>query len=134
MTARMGWVIALACQLGVCAAALGQDTLTEGGVQYRVTQRTERRPVADVTYQERRSTVYREEIASETRDIQRIVQVPVTEYVWEPYWVNRWNPFATPYIARFPRTTPLLGPTAKQLRLRMSSTRGGLEVTWNAPP
>jgi hypothetical protein len=40
--------------------------------------------------------------------------------------------FATPYIARFPRTTPLLGPTARQLRLRMSSTRGGLEVTWNA--
>jgi hypothetical protein len=42
--------------------------------------------------------------------------------------------FATPYIARFPRTTPLLGPTARQLRLRMSSTRGGLEVTWNAGP
>ena len=42
--------------------------------------------------------------------------------------------FATPYIARFPRTTPLLGPTARQLRLRMSSTRGGLEVTWNAAP
>jgi hypothetical protein len=42
--------------------------------------------------------------------------------------------FATAYIARFPRTTPLLGPTARQLRLRMSSTRGGLEVTWNAGP
>jgi hypothetical protein len=41
--------------------------------------------------------------------------------------------FATPYIARFPRTTPLLGPNAKQLRLRMSSTRGGLEVNWKAP-
>ena len=41
--------------------------------------------------------------------------------------------FATPYIARFPRTTPIFGPTAKQVRLRMSSTRGGLEVTWQAP-
>jgi hypothetical protein len=41
--------------------------------------------------------------------------------------------FATPYIARFPRTTELFGPTAKQVRLRMSSTRGGVEVTWNAP-
>jgi len=40
--------------------------------------------------------------------------------------------FATPYIARFPRTTQLFGPTARQLRLRMSSTRGGLEVTWKA--
>lgn len=41
--------------------------------------------------------------------------------------------FATPYIARFPRTTPILGPAAKQVRLRMSSPRGGLEVVWRAP-
>jgi hypothetical protein len=40
--------------------------------------------------------------------------------------------FATSYVARFPRTTPLLGPDARQLRLRMSSTRGGLEVNWSA--
>jgi hypothetical protein len=42
--------------------------------------------------------------------------------------------FATPYIVRFPRTTPLFGPTTRQLRLRMSSTRGGLEVVWIATP
>jgi hypothetical protein len=41
--------------------------------------------------------------------------------------------FATPYIARFPHTTPLMGPSARQVRLRMSSARGGLEVTWKAP-
>jgi len=41
--------------------------------------------------------------------------------------------FATPYVARFPRTTPLFGPTAKQVRLRISSTRGGLELAWQAP-
>jgi hypothetical protein len=41
--------------------------------------------------------------------------------------------FATPYIARFPRTTPLFGPSARQIRLRMSSPRGGLEVAWRAP-
>jgi hypothetical protein len=40
--------------------------------------------------------------------------------------------FATPYVARFPRTTPILGQGAKRVRLRMSSTRGGLEVDWNA--
>lgn len=40
--------------------------------------------------------------------------------------------FATPYIARFPRTTPLFGPEAKRVRLRMTSTRGSLEVDWNA--
>ena len=41
--------------------------------------------------------------------------------------------FATPYIARFPRTTPILGPAAKQVRLRLSSTRGGVEVDWKSP-
>jgi hypothetical protein len=40
--------------------------------------------------------------------------------------------FATPYVVRFPRTTPIFGPTSKQVRLRMSSTRGGLEVDWTA--
>jgi hypothetical protein len=96
----MGWVTAIVWQLAACAAAFGQsDVVTEGGVQYRVTNRVERKPVTDVRYEERRSTVYREEITSETRDYERIVQLPVTEYVWEPYWVNRWNLFATPYIA-----------------------------------
>jgi len=41
--------------------------------------------------------------------------------------------FATPYIARFPREASIFGPAAKQVRLRMSSTRGGLEVKWIAP-
>ena len=50
-------------------------------------------------YEERKSTVYREEVSTQTRDIERVVQIPVTEYEWEAYWVNRWNPFATPYIA-----------------------------------
>nr|HEX4313742.1 hypothetical protein [Kofleriaceae bacterium] len=41
--------------------------------------------------------------------------------------------FTTAYVARFPRTTPLLGPGITQLRLRMSSERGGVELTWLAP-
>ena len=40
--------------------------------------------------------------------------------------------FATPYIARFPRTRPILGPVAKHVRLRMSSKRGGLELDWTS--
>jgi hypothetical protein len=43
------------------------------------------------------------------------------------------NDFAVAYIARFPTTTPLLGPTARSLRLRMTSERGGVEVAWLAP-
>lgn len=38
--------------------------------------------------------------------------------------------FATPYIARFPRTTPLLGPDVRTVRLRMTSERGGVELDW----
>lgn len=41
--------------------------------------------------------------------------------------------FATPYIARFPREAAIFGPAVKQVRLRMSSPRGGLEVVWKAP-
>jgi hypothetical protein len=41
--------------------------------------------------------------------------------------------FATAYIARFPRDKPLLGPGVKQLRLRMSSARGSIELVWKAP-
>ena len=41
--------------------------------------------------------------------------------------------FAQPYIARFPRAQPVLGPSVRSLRLRMSSERGGVEVAWNAP-
>ena len=40
--------------------------------------------------------------------------------------------FATAYVARFPRTTPLFGPGARQVRLRMTSTRGGVEVEWKS--
>jgi hypothetical protein len=41
--------------------------------------------------------------------------------------------FATPYVARFPRTASIFGPAARQVRLRLSSTRGGLEVLWKSP-
>jgi hypothetical protein len=38
--------------------------------------------------------------------------------------------FATPYVVRFPRSAHVFGPASKQVRLRMSSARGGLEVDW----
>jgi len=40
--------------------------------------------------------------------------------------------FATPYVARFPRTTPLFGPNVRAIRLRMSSERGGVELAWSS--
>lgn len=41
--------------------------------------------------------------------------------------------FAVPYIARFPRTTPVLGDGVHRVRLRISSERGGAQVEWTAP-
>jgi hypothetical protein len=41
--------------------------------------------------------------------------------------------FSTAYIVRFARTAALLGPSAKQIRLRMSGERGGVEVVWESP-
>jgi len=41
--------------------------------------------------------------------------------------------FATAYIARFPRTQPVLGPNIHAIKLRMSSERGGVELVWAAP-
>ena len=41
--------------------------------------------------------------------------------------------FTIAYVARFPRTTPVLGADVHRVRLRMSSERGGVQVTWLAP-
>ncbi|MGE0867965.1 MAG: hypothetical protein AB7P03_05375 [Kofleriaceae bacterium] len=40
--------------------------------------------------------------------------------------------FATAYIARFPRTAPVLGPDVRALTLRMSNPRGGVSLVWVA--
>jgi hypothetical protein len=40
--------------------------------------------------------------------------------------------FSTSYVARFPRTRQLLGPNTHQVRLRMSSERGGVQLAWAA--
>jgi hypothetical protein len=38
--------------------------------------------------------------------------------------------FAVAYVARFAPEAAVLGPTARALRLRMSSERGGVELAW----
>ncbi|HVK89359.1 MAG TPA: hypothetical protein VM513_34790 [Kofleriaceae bacterium] len=41
--------------------------------------------------------------------------------------------FAQAYVVRFPREANILGPGVRQVRLRMSSARGGLTLQWDAP-
>ena len=38
--------------------------------------------------------------------------------------------FTHAYIARFPKTAKLLGPGVAKVQLKLSSTRGGIEMTW----
>ena len=41
--------------------------------------------------------------------------------------------FATAYVVRFPRTLDVLRQGAKQFSIIMASTRGGVELVWQAP-
>lgn len=85
--------------LAHAAAADEVRFFQEGGTLYRETRRVVQRPVVETRTQQVTRTVYREEVTSETRDSVRTYYTPVTEYVCEPYVANRWNPFATPYVA-----------------------------------
>jgi hypothetical protein len=40
--------------------------------------------------------------------------------------------FAKAYVVRFPRDKALLGPGIKRMRMRISSSRGGLDLVWSA--
>jgi hypothetical protein len=40
--------------------------------------------------------------------------------------------FSQAYVARFPRTATVLGPAVKMIRLRMSGSRGGVELSWRS--
>jgi len=42
--------------------------------------------------------VCREQLTPGTQEAPRASWTLVTEYRLEPYWVNRWNPFAEPYL------------------------------------
>ena len=69
------------------------------GVTYRETRRVESCPVVETRAETSTQTVYREQCITEMRDTVRESWTPVTEYRWEAFWVNRWNPLAKPYMA-----------------------------------
>ena len=69
------------------------------GVTWRETRRTVEDRVPVSRMEERTETVYREEFTTEMRDTPRTSRIAVTEYRWEAFWVNRWNPLAQPYPA-----------------------------------
>ena len=81
------------------AAAQEVKVYENGGVKWQETRQVVPRPVYETKMVEQKQTVYREEIKTEQQTTYRNFQVPITEYHWEPYWANRWNPFSAPYLA-----------------------------------
>lgn len=88
--------------IAVCASAnlaAAQDIETDAsGRQWRVSRITSKRPVSETHLEERPYTVYTEKLHTEYHPTARTVLTPVTEYHWEPYLANRWNPFAAPTV------------------------------------
>jgi hypothetical protein len=70
----------------------------EGGVTYRETTRTVRRPVLQTEWHEREQTVYRPQIRTDSRSTLRTYTTPVTQHEWITRMHGRWNPFVQPYF------------------------------------
>ena len=98
----------LVLSLNGWTSALGDEVryYEKDGVTYRETRRVVQRPILETQTRESTRTVYREEYTTQMRESVRKRWTPVTEYRQEAYWVNRWNPFAQPYVAHryVPRT------------------------------
>jgi hypothetical protein len=93
-----GWLAVLAATGQLRAADVRY--YAENGITYRETRYTVQHPVTETVLVDQARTVYREKVATTLQDSVRTVQVPVTEYRSETFMVNRWNPFATPYMAQ----------------------------------
>ena len=70
----------------------------ENGITYRETTQTIRRPLPETKLESQEVTVYREQLSTELKQIDRTYQIPITEYQWVPGWQRSWNPFAAPVL------------------------------------
>jgi hypothetical protein len=68
----------------------------ENGVTYKETHQTFQRQIPETQLQPQSRTVLRGQWKTDTHDIVRTVQVPITEYKMEVYYPNRFNPFVQP--------------------------------------
>ncbi len=107
MLARPSLALVLALPVFASAQLVRADDVRyfeENGITYRETKHVVQRPIVETHYEDRQQTVYAQQVKTQMQTMQRTVQVPITEYVSEPYWVNRWNPFTEPYQSY--RTVP----------------------------
>jgi hypothetical protein len=91
--------------LSAAALAFGVERIEAQDVKYyeengktiRETRHVTQQPVTQLKTEAREHTYYRTVYNTEYQDHDRTVQVPITEYHWEPTLENRWNPFSQPY-------------------------------------
>ncbi|HZZ27446.1 MAG TPA: hypothetical protein VFE46_05505 [Pirellulales bacterium] len=74
------------------------ETDPQTGVQYQVTRQVYKRPVSETHIEQRPYVAYSEQQSIEYQPSYHTVYTPVTEYSWEPYMANRWNPFSSPTV------------------------------------
>jgi len=98
----------LVALLAVCgplvAAVPAQQVryIQQNGVAYRETRQTGYRTICTTEMRPSQRIVYREQCETQTREVTRTWWTPVIECRWEAQWVNRWNPFAQPYLVYRP--------------------------------
>jgi hypothetical protein len=106
----------------------------ENGVTYKVTRHVVPRPVLETRVEQKEQLVYRDNYTTEMQPSERRYMVPITEYRWEPEWVNRWNPFAESYVTY--RWKPVTRWEEKTESIRIPYTRRETvpqKVTTNVP-
>jgi hypothetical protein len=79
--------------------------------------------------------------AMQTQEMVHTYWVPVAEYRWEPYWVNRWNPFAEPHLAyryvahtRWEQRSEIVRVPVVARRDLLPGTAPAVGPSWPAPP
>ena len=87
--------------LSTVHTAYGEDReyTDASGVMWREVTQERQKVIPETKLEERKQTVLVEQVNTEQQTSFQTYQVPITEYYWEPYWANRWNPFSQPYLA-----------------------------------
>jgi hypothetical protein len=84
------------------APSLNADEVTyfeKDGIRYQKVRQVNQRPVTELRYEQRESTVHRERYTTDLQESQRAYQVPITEQQWVPGYQRTWNVFAPPVLS-----------------------------------
>lgn len=92
-------ILPTCCLLASLAGADEVRYIEKDGVTYQETRRVIRRPIVETKMEQRDQTIYRDKYTTDFHPTERRYVTPITEYRWEPQWVNPWNPFSSPYVA-----------------------------------